>query len=179
MSQFLHLSISLNVEDPDQCPTTNPLVDLATSPFFIDQLYNLLSKYADIFSCPTGLPPMWEFDHCIPLLLNTALINVCPYHYSHSQKEDIKWLINKCCVKVLSTQAPVISPGRSSLFGRKMVNGDYPALNGVTVKDRFPIPTIEELLDELADVQVFSKLDLQSGYHQVRMHPSNIEKSAF
>ena len=146
-------------------------------------LDHLLLQHNNIFDEPTGLPPPRPYDHRIHLLPETAPVAVRPYHYPQMQKDELE----RQCATMLAQG--IIRPSTSSfsapvLLVRKAENSwrfciDYRALNTKTSKDKFPILVVDELLDELHGARFFTKLDLRSGYHQVRMHPDDTDKTAF
>jgi hypothetical protein len=146
-------------------------------------LADLLLQHSDIFDEPQGLPPARPYDHHIHLLPDTAPVAVRPYHYPQLQKDELERQ-----VVVMLTQGIIwisTSPFSAPMLLVCKADGtwhfciDYRALNAVTSKDKFPIPVVDELLDELHGVRYFTKLDMRSGYHQVRMHPDDIAKMTF
>ena len=154
--------------------------DKGAEPVLLDRL---LDTYADVFAEPTGLLPTRPCDHRIQLKPGTDPIAVRPYRYPHLQKDELE----KQCEAMLQQgviwditspfSTPVLLVKKQDRTWRFCV--DYRSLNTVTVKDKFPIPVVEEVLDELHGAKFFTKLDLRSGYHQVRVDPADVEKTAF
>ncbi|XP_026399723.1 uncharacterized protein LOC113295606 [Papaver somniferum] len=147
------------------------------------QVKEILAKYQIVLAEPQGLPPKRDQDHKIQLYQGHGPVSTRPYRYPYFQKTEIKKLVNEMLstgvirLSNSSYSSPVILVKKYDGSWRMCV--DYRALNRITVKDKFLIPVINELLDELNGAQFFKKLDLRSGYHQVRMHPSDVEKTAF
>nr|CAD1824585.1 unnamed protein product [Ananas comosus var. bracteatus] len=148
-----------------------------------ESIHEVLREYGDVFQEPQGLPPTRSQDHRIPLLTGSSPVNIRPYRYTFEQKNEMERQIKE----MLQTGIiqPSHSPYASPVLLVKKKDGtwrfcvDYRQLNKLTVKDKYPIPIIEDLLDELGGAKYFSKIDLRSGYHQIRMHPSDIPKTAF
>jgi len=138
----------------------------------------LLIEFRDLFMEPNSLPPKRPFDHYINLKPNTKLVNVRSYYYPSRQKTEIERLIKDMLHK--SIIQPSHSPFASPVLLVKKKDGslrfcvNYRQLNAITIKDTFPIPIVEDLLDELKCANVFTKLDLRSGYHQIQMRLEDI-----
>ena len=156
-------------------------IDLPSS--LPESIYLLLHKYKAVFTLPTGLPPQRNIDHKIHLTPNCKPLNVRPYRYPQFQKNEMDKLVHEMLEQGIIK--PSHSPFSSPMLLVRKKDGtyrfcvDYRALNAVTVKDKFPIPTIDELFDELTGARVFSKLDLRAGYHQIRVHKRDTYKTAF
>jgi hypothetical protein len=148
-----------------------------------NDLTPILAEFHDVFKDTIQLPPERSQVHHINLYPNHGIINARPCRYPHHQKEEIE----KQVAELLNVG--VIRPSMSSfashviLIKKKDISWrmcvDYRALNKATIPDKYPIPILDELLDELYGASIFSKIDLKSGYHQIRVHTDDIPKTAF
>ncbi|XP_039039589.1 uncharacterized protein LOC120177547 [Hibiscus syriacus] len=143
----------------------------------------LLEKYNSIFAKPTGLPPTRTHDHTITLKPDSMPVNLRPYRFPHNKKAEVEKQI--AAMLSFSIIQPSKSPFASPCLLIKKKDGtwrfcvDYRQLNSMTIKDKFPIPVVEDLLDELHGAVYFSKIDLRSGYWQIRIKEEDIYKTAF
>jgi hypothetical protein len=143
-----------------------------------------VSEFPDVFpeELP-GMPPDREIEFVIELVPGTAPIFKRPYRMAANQlaelKEQLQELLEKgyICPSASPWGAPVIFVPKKDGTQRMCV--DYCSLNEVTIKNKYPLPRIDDLFDQLKGACVFSKIDLRSGYHQLKIRESDISKTAF
>ncbi|GJV14926.1 putative reverse transcriptase domain-containing protein [Tanacetum coccineum] len=131
----------------------------------------------------SGLPPIREIEFQIELTPGAMPVAKSPYRLAPSELEELSGQLKELQDKGFIR--PSSSPwGASVLFVKKKDGSfrmciDYRELNKLTVKNRYPLPRIDDLFDQLQGSQFFSKIDLRSGYHQLRVHEDDIPKTAF
>jgi hypothetical protein len=137
-------------------------------------LNNMLDKYNTIFQdLPRGLPPVQSRDHIIELIPRSALVRGKYYRQSHQHKTKIECLVQELLdygiINRSKSMYSVSSHTSKEKDGSYRLCIDYHALNKITIKDKFPIPFVDELLDELHQAKYFSKLDLKYRYYHIRI----------
>jgi hypothetical protein len=157
--------------------------------FFIDVEFvgnniRVVRDFLDVFPEELlGMPPDREVEFVIDLLPRTTPISKWSYRMSVEELKELKKQITK--LQEAGYIRPSFSPwGAPVLFvqkkdGSQRMCVDYRSINDVTVKNKYMLPRIEDLFDQMRDARVFSKIDLRSGYHQMKIRPSDIPMSAF
>lgn len=150
------------------------------------EIQSLLEEFAVVFEQPVGLPPRRQYDHQIPLIPGARPVSMRPYRLAPELKTELERQIQEMLDQGVITHSnsayasPVIlvKKGDEAEKARRLVI-DFRQLNALTVKGKYPLPVIDELLDELSGSSWFSKLDLRAGYHQIRLAPGEEHKTAF
>ncbi|MGH3055287.1 MAG: reverse transcriptase family protein, partial [Gaiellaceae bacterium] len=154
-------------------PVTDPRVE------------KLKAQYPDVLCTeqPKGLPPQRPTVPTIPLTNENLTVFQQMYRLSPVEKSELEAQLKDLLQRGLIR--PSTSPFGSPILFVKKKDGsmrmvvDYRQLNKLTVKNRYPLPRIDDLFDRLHGAQFFSSLDLMSGYHQIRLHESDVPKTAF
>ncbi|KAL5775879.1 hypothetical protein ACOSP7_013436 [Xanthoceras sorbifolium] len=129
------------------------------------------------------LPPEREVEFVIDVIPGTAPISIAPYRMAPAELKELKLQLQELLDKGFIR--PSVSPWEAPVLFVKKKDGsmrlciDYRQLNKLTIKNKYPLPRIDDLFDQLRGATVFSKIDLRSGYHQLRVKDSDIQKTAF
>nr|GEY48369.1 putative reverse transcriptase domain-containing protein [Tanacetum cinerariifolium] len=131
----------------------------------------------------SGLPPSREIEFRIDLIHGAMPVAKSPYRLAPTEMQELanqlKELQDKGFIR------PSSSPWGAPLLFVKKKDGsfrmciDYQEVNKLTIKNRYPLPRIDDLFDQLQGSRYFSKIDLRSGYHQLRVREEDIPKTAF
>lgn len=151
------------------------------------QMQDLLHQYEELFAEPSSLPPSRVYGHTIPLLAGTQPFRLRPYRYTGcsiaAQKDEIEKQVAQLLGNGLIQEST--SPFASPILLVKKKTGewrlcvDFRKLNSYTIKNKFPLPIIEELFEELQGAKWFTTLDLRSGFHQILVALEDQYKTAF
>jgi len=150
---------------------------------FKDRLVKVVDSFQNLFKEPKHLPPKQEIQHEIQLMYDAPLPNIGMYRLpvidNKEIKKQIQELFEKGFIRPISSPcgSPIILVPKKDRTWRMCV--DFKALNKITIKNRYPLPRIDDLLDQLKNAVYFTKLDLRSGYHQIRIAENDIWKIAF
>ncbi|GJR72040.1 putative reverse transcriptase domain-containing protein [Tanacetum coccineum] len=131
----------------------------------------------------SGLSPIQEIEFRIKLVPGAIRVTKSPYRLAPSKMKELSGQLKELQDKGFIR--PSSSPWRAPVLFVKKKDGsfrmciDYRELNKLTIKNRYPLPRIDDLFDQLQGSQYFSKIDLRSGYHQLRVHEADIPKTAF
>ena len=129
------------------------------------------------------LPPKREIDFSIDLVLGATPISRAPYRMSPPELIELKIQLQEFLDK--GYIRPSVSPwGAPMLFVKKKYGTfrmciDYRQLNKLTIKNRYPLPKIDDLFDQVRGASIFSKIDLRIGFHQLRIKEEDISKTTF
>ena len=144
----------------------------------------VVRKFADVFLTDLpGLPPERDVEFIIDLEPGTRPISMASYRMAPAELKELNSQLQDLLGKGFIT--PSVSPWGASVLFVKKKNGslrmciDYRQLNKVTVKNKYPMPRIDDLFDQLQGATVFSKIDLRFDYHQLRVRAADIPKTAF
>ncbi|GJU31870.1 putative reverse transcriptase domain-containing protein [Tanacetum coccineum] len=145
---------------------------------------SVVREFADVFPDELpGLPPAREIEFGIELIPGAEPISKAPYRMAPVELKELKEQLQEMLENGFIR--PSVSPwGAPVLFVKKKDGSmrlciDYRELNRITIRNRYPLPRIDDLFDQLQGAKYFSKIDLRSGYHQLRVREQDISKTAF